>query len=53
MLKLIEIAEKKYGTIYPCSNKETLQECISIEHDNKMYFWFNTPDNSTHVVKEK
>ena len=44
---LIQKAKQKYGSISPCDLKK-LSECFSI-YNGKLYFWFNTSDNSTHA----
>ncbi len=48
--QLIEKAEKLYGKIYPCVNKPTLEECFTTAPDDALVLWFNTEDNSTHMV---
>lgn len=49
MNKLLEIAKERYGNIRPCHGKCSFEECITIE-DNKIILWFNTNDDSTHIV---
>lgn len=46
---LIQSAQEKYQRIHPCSDKDTFGECFTTE-DNILMFWFNTEDNSTHVI---
>ena len=47
--ELIACATAKHGTgITPCSGKEKLDDCFT-EADGMLYFWYNTPDNNTHV----
>jgi|GEM_PF-3073344 len=48
--ELIEKALKIYGKIYPCLNKPSLNECFTVTKDKGLIFWFNTEDNSTHMV---
>ena len=48
--QLIKKAEKLFGKIYPCLNKNNLDECFTSTKDNGLIFWFNTEDNSTHMV---
>jgi hypothetical protein len=43
--KAIEIHKK----IFPCSRTETLADCFT-RHENKLFFWYNTEDQSTHVL---
>jgi len=55
--ELIEKAQQKYGlNITPCCDEngqyKTWNDCIS-EFQGHIYLWFNTVDNSTHIVKEK
>lgn len=46
---LIEKARRTYRAVHPCGLKERLEDCFTIV-GNKCVFWFNTEDNSTHVV---
>ena len=39
---LIEKAEKLFGRIHPCQNKENFDECFTLTKDNGLIFWFNT-----------
>jgi hypothetical protein len=48
--QLIKKAEKLFGRIHPCLNKSSLDECFTLTKDNGLIFWFNTDDNSTHMV---
>jgi hypothetical protein len=50
-LKLIEKAISEHGKIYPCSSSVMLNDCFT-EEDKKLLFWFNTEDNSTHLLEE-
>ena len=45
-------AVRRFGSIAPCGNRKNLHECFILEND-ALYFWFNSPDMSTHVVMEK
>jgi hypothetical protein len=55
--KMIMIAMKQYGAIYPCPkdaesgkrNKRGFLGCFNI-FDNHAVFWFNTEDHSTHTI---
>lgn len=47
--QLIEQARAKYGEIFPCGNKISLDECFTCEL-GKINFWINTPDKSTRLV---
>jgi len=47
--RMIDEALKRHRKIYPCSDKTDLRQCFT--RDEKHYlFWFNTEDNSTHVI---
>jgi hypothetical protein len=46
---LIKKAEIEYKKIFPCSHRRRIEECFT--RDNKyVYLWFNTEDESTHVM---
>ncbi|MBD3346342.1 MAG: hypothetical protein GF401_14905 [Chitinivibrionales bacterium] len=47
--RLISEAKRKYKRIYPCTAKPSLAECFTL-HNNKLLFWFNTDDHTTHVM---
>lgn len=48
---LIKKARQTYSKISPCGTKTSLFDCFTIiENGKKLVFWFNTPDNSTHVM---
>jgi len=47
---LIEQAEDQYDKINFVNNKKNWDDCFTIE-DGKIMFWFNTEDNSTHVLR--
>ena len=50
LIELIKEAKKLYGAnITPCVNR-TWGESVTIE-DNTYYLWFNSPNNSTNIVK--
>jgi hypothetical protein len=48
---LINRARKQFKQIYPCSSKKGLKECFTVE-DNQLILWFNTEDDSTHIIKQ-
>ncbi|MBD3391656.1 MAG: hypothetical protein GF418_06355 [Chitinivibrionales bacterium] len=50
--QMIRRAIEAHNRITPCSNKEALSECFSLMGD-KLVFWFNTDDDSTHVLVEE
>ncbi|MGM0461234.1 MAG: hypothetical protein ACQEQ4_02300 [Fibrobacterota bacterium] len=50
-LHLIEQALKKHAKILPCGTFASLMDCFTQE-EGRLFFWFNTPDNSTHAVYE-
>ncbi len=49
--KMIKRAVQEYGKIFPCGELEKLNECFT-QTKEAMLFWFNTEDNSTHLLKE-
>ena len=48
---LINRAKSKFKQIHPCSTKEKLRDCFTVEGD-KMIFWFNTEDETTHILTQ-
>ena len=50
--KLIREAKRKYKSIFPCSRTEKFKDCFTLYGD-KLYFWFDTADQNTHVVYEE
>lgn len=46
---LISKAIELYTEIRPVTTKRDLRECFTIE-GNVLVFWFNTADESTHVL---
>jgi hypothetical protein len=50
--RLIRRAKETYKTIYPCGGRSSFSECFTL-HDNKVLFWFDTEDHSTHVVADE
>ena len=50
--QIVQAAREKHRTIFPCVGKQSFEECFT--HDNgKLLFWFNTEDNSTHLMAER
>jgi hypothetical protein len=49
---LISKAVEIYTDIYPVINKDKLGDCFTTE-GNILVFWFNTADESTHVLTRK
>lgn len=47
--KLIITAQEIFKIIYPCGGKRDLNDCFTII-GNKLLFWFNTEDHSTHLI---
>lgn len=47
---LINHAVDLHNDIYPCKSKSSLMDCFT-EESGILYFWFNTIDNSTHLLK--
>ena len=49
---LIQQAINKYINIYPVGRNTTFNdECFTMFR-NKLMFWFNTKDGSTHIIKK-
>ena len=47
---LFNEAVLKHKFIYPCSNRPNFKECFT-RNEDKLFFWFNTEDQSTHVLE--
>ena len=47
--EMMRQAMTHYGTICILPNKESFLDCFTF-HDNTQIFWFNTEDNSTHLI---
>ncbi len=50
--KMIQRALRKHKKIFPCSNKEELSDCFT-EHKGQILFWYNTEDQTTHLITKK
>jgi hypothetical protein len=50
--RMIQEAMKRYGAICLPQDKESLSDCFTCEN-SMLIFWFNTEDNSTHLIAEK
>ena len=56
--QLIQIARKKYGVIFPLGNRGKMptpgfkRRHFTKGINGELIFWFNTLDNSSHVVRE-
>ncbi|RPI97360.1 MAG: hypothetical protein EHM32_01660 [Spirochaetales bacterium] len=48
-LELLQKALETHEKIFPCGGTSTLQDCFTTA-GNKLYFWFNTEDDSTHLL---
>jgi hypothetical protein len=46
---MIKKAKSRYKKILPCGRRRKLDDCFTVEKD-KVFFWFNTEDQSTHVL---
>jgi len=46
---MIKKAKDRYKKIHPCGRRRKLDECFTVE-DDTLCFWFNTDDQSTHVL---
>ena len=49
-LGLMQKAIEEYEKIFPCGDITLLEDCFTQSQD-KLFFWFNTEDNSTHIVE--
>jgi hypothetical protein len=50
--RLIKRAEKKHARIFPCARKQDFNACFT-QVDDRLLFWYNTHDRSTHIVSGK
>lgn len=51
--RLIRKAKEQYEDIYPTAPGKELEDGFTFENNKQeWYFWFNTVDGSTHIVKE-
>jgi hypothetical protein len=50
--KLIAKAIEQHSTIFPCADRTELTDCFTTV-GNKILFWFNTADQSTHVLADE
>ena len=51
---LVKAFERHTTNISHCANKSSWSDCVSYEPEMHAYYlWYNTPDNSTHVVTVK
>lgn len=48
-MSLIEKARSTYEQIFPCASRASFDECFTTM-GSKCLFWFNTADNSTHML---
>jgi hypothetical protein len=46
---LIDKAVALHKKIYPCSKRERLADCFT-RYENRVFFWYNTEDQSTHML---
>ncbi len=46
---MINEARKKYTKIFPCKTYSNFGDSFT-RYKNRVYFWFNTRDRSTHVL---
>jgi hypothetical protein len=45
-------ALKLHDRIFPCTSRSTFKECFTIA-GNKLLFWYNTADHSTHILADE
>lgn len=48
---LIKEAENRFGLIKPCATKNSIHDCFTVEKNGIVSLWFNSSDNSTHVIQ--
>lgn len=48
---LIKEAEKRFGSIKPCADRDSINECFTETSNGILSLWFNSPDNSTHIIR--
>lgn len=51
-MSLIQQAIDKHEKIYPCGSVTQLGDCFTMTGD-KLFFWYNTEDDSTHLLMEE
>ena len=49
-LGLLKKAIEAHEKIFPCGEASLLEDCFT-ETGEKLFFWFNTEDDSTHIVE--
>ena len=49
---MIKKAKSRFKKILPCGRRRSLKQCFTVEKD-KVFFWFNTEDESTHLMVER
>ena len=49
-LGLLKKALEAHEKIFPCGETSLLEDCFT-KTGEKLFFWFNTEDHSTHVVE--
>jgi hypothetical protein len=50
--RMIRQAMTQYGSICPLPHKTSFSDCFTCGN-NTLIFWFNTEDNSTHLIAER
>jgi len=50
--KLVKRAVDIYKNISPVGGKTSFSDCFT-EYEDKLFFWFDTEDESTHIVIEE
>jgi hypothetical protein len=50
--RLILKALRRHPRIFPCETRESFARSFT-RQSGRMVFWYNTEDNSTHIVSEK
>ncbi len=49
---LMEAARQQYSKIFPCGSMDRVEDGFTVE-GKLLLFWFNTEDNSTHLLTQE
>ena len=50
--RMIHQALQKFERIYPCAKSGNFADCFT-QIDDRLLFWFNTDDESTHLITRR
>ncbi len=48
-VEMIKEARRRHKEIFPLTKKPSFPECFT-EYNEVLFFWYNSNDNSTHLV---